>query len=140
MPYILCIPVKLTARYSMLERLNPYIEYPDIQIATEGALFGCVLSQLPRSLVIVSDDAGQFNILNHALCWIHAERTLAKIIAPSEKKRQILEEVREQIWKFYSELKDYKKSPNQKEKKRLSEKFRPVRLDLFLLVLCVICD
>ncbi|MCI5222549.1 MAG: transposase, partial [Candidatus Electrothrix sp. AR4] len=29
-----------------------------IQIATEGALFGCVLSQLPRSLVIVSDDAG----------------------------------------------------------------------------------
>ena len=94
-----------------------------IQIATEGALFGCVLSQLPRSLVIVSDDAGQFNILNHALCWIHAERTLAKIIAPSEKKRQILEEVREQIWKFYSELKDYKKSPSQKEKKRLSEKF-----------------
>ena len=28
MLYILCIPVKLTARYSMLERLNPYIEYP----------------------------------------------------------------------------------------------------------------
>jgi hypothetical protein len=94
-----------------------------IQIATEGALFGCVLAHIPRSLVIVSDDAGQFNILNHALCWIHAERTLAKIIAPSEKKRQILEEVREQIWKFYSELKDYKKSPSQKEKKRLSEKF-----------------
>ncbi|WLE97996.1 MAG: hypothetical protein QTN59_03985 [Candidatus Electrothrix communis] len=100
-----------------------------IQIATEGALFGCVLSRLPRSLVIVSDDAGQFNILNHALCWIHAERTLAKIIAPSDEKRQILEEVREQIWKFYSELKNYKESPSQKEQNRLSEKFRPVRLD-----------
>lgn len=94
-----------------------------IQIATEGALFACVLSQLPRSLVIVSDDAGQFNILNHALCWIHAERTLSKIVAPSDEKRQILEEVREQIWQFYSELKVYKESPSQKEKNRLSEKF-----------------
>ncbi|WLE95221.1 MAG: transposase [Candidatus Electrothrix communis] len=97
-----------------------------IQIATEGALFGCVLSHIPRSLVIVSDDAGQFNILNHALCWIHAERTLAKIIAPSDEKRQILEEVREQIWKFYSELKNYKESPSQKEQNRLSEKFETI--------------
>lgn len=94
-----------------------------IQIATEGALFSCVLSQLPRSLVIVSDDAGQFNILNHALCWIHAERILAKIIAPSDEKRQILEEVRQQIWQFYDELKGYKESPNTKERHRLSEKF-----------------
>ena len=97
-----------------------------IQIATEGALFGCVLSQLPRSLVIVSDDAGQFNILNHALCWIHAERILAKIIAPSDNKRQILEEVRQQIWQFYSELKDYKEAPSQEEKNRLSEKFETI--------------
>jgi hypothetical protein len=28
-------------------------------------------------LAIVSDDAGQFNVLLHALCWIHAERVLA---------------------------------------------------------------
>lgn len=94
-----------------------------IQIATEGALFACVLSQLPGSLVIVSDDAGQFNILNHALCRIHAERTSAEIIAPGDEKRQILEEVREQIRQFYSELKVYKESPSQKEKNRLSEKF-----------------
>ena len=83
-----------------------------IQIATEGALFACVLSQLPGSLVIVSDDAGQFNILNHALCRIHAERTSAEIIAPGDEKRQILEEVREQIRQFYSELKVYKESPS----------------------------
>ena len=97
-----------------------------IQIATEGALFGCVLSQLPGSLVIVSDDAGQFNILNHALCWIHAERILAKIIAPGDKKRQILEEVRREIWKFYNELKGYKESPTQKEQNRLAENFETI--------------
>jgi len=97
-----------------------------IQIATEGALFGCVLSHIPRSLVIISDDAGQFNILNHALCWIHAERTLAKIIAPSDEKRQILEDVRQQIWKFYGKLKDYTESPSQKEQNRLDEKFETI--------------
>jgi len=27
----------------------------------------------------MSDDAGQFNILLHALCWIHAKRTINKL-------------------------------------------------------------
>lgn len=94
-----------------------------VKIATEGALFGCVLSQIPRSLVIVSDAAGQFNILNHALCWIHAERTLSKLIAPSAEKQQILEDVRKQVWQFYDELKAYKESPNENDKIRLQEKF-----------------
>ncbi len=94
-----------------------------IKIATEGALFGCVLSQIPRSLVIVSDDAGQFNILNHALCWIHAERTLSKLISPSAKKLHILEDVRKQVWQFYDELKAYKQSPNETDKILLQEKF-----------------
>ena len=97
-----------------------------IQIATEGALFGCVLSHIPGSLVIISDDAGQFNILNHALCWIHAERILAKIIAPGDKKRQILKNVRQQIWKFYGELKNYTESPSQKEQNRLDEEFETI--------------
>ena len=94
-----------------------------VKIATEGALFGSVLSQIPESLVIVSDDAGQFNILHHALCWIHAERTLAKLIVPSIVKQKTLEDVRKQVWEFYDELKSYKISPDEKDKIRLQEKF-----------------
>ena len=94
-----------------------------VKIATEGALFGCVISHVPRSLVIVSDDAGQFNILNHALCWIHAERTLSKLVAPSDEKRQVLENVRKQVWQFYEELKAYKESPDQKNKALLQQEF-----------------
>jgi len=94
-----------------------------VKIATEGALFGSVLSQIPKGLVIVSDDAGQFNILDHALCWIHAERTLAKLIVPSTMKQQTLEDVRQQVWTFYDELKSYKVSPNEEDKIRLQEKF-----------------
>ncbi|MEA2114429.1 MAG: transposase [Thermodesulfobacteriota bacterium] len=94
-----------------------------VKIATEGALFGSVVSQIPKGLVIVSDDAGQFNILNHSLCWIHAERTLAKIIVPSTLKQQILEDVRKQVWDYYDELKAYKKSPTEEDKIRLLEEF-----------------
>jgi hypothetical protein len=42
------------------------------RIATEGALLGSVLAHgLCDDLVIISDDAGQFDILLHALCWVH---------------------------------------------------------------------
>ncbi len=94
-----------------------------IKIATEGALFGSVVSHVPKNLVIVSDDAGQFNILSHSLCWVHAERTLAKLIVPSNLKQQILEDVREQVWNFYDELKVYKNAPAEKDKIKLQEKF-----------------
>src|SRR5262249_16386991 len=42
-------------------------------IATEGALWGSVKAHglLPNT-VIVSDDAGQFKIGSHGLCWVHA--------------------------------------------------------------------
>ena len=106
-----------------LEELQ-IIKHRHIKIATEGAPIGSVLHHgLPKSLVIVSDDAGQFNILNHALCWIHAERTLNKLIAPNEERRKTLEEVRKQVWEFYNDLKDYKISPDETKKIQLDDKF-----------------
>ena len=100
------------------------INHRHIKIATEGALLGSVLHHgLPKSLVIVSDDAGQFNILNHALCWIHAERGINKLIAPSDEKRKILEDVRKQIWDFYDDLKAYKICPDKTKKAQLKDRF-----------------
>jgi hypothetical protein len=45
---------------------------PDpVQIATEGALWGSVQShEFLRDAVIVSDDAGQFAVGQHGLCWV----------------------------------------------------------------------
>ncbi|WP_446012179.1 IS66 family transposase [Candidatus Electrothrix sp.] len=94
-----------------------------IQIATEGALLANLLFHIPKKLVIVSDDAGQFNILSHSLCWVHAERTLAKLIVPSTKKQEVLEKVRQQVWDFYDELKTYKENPSEKENVRLQKAF-----------------
>ena len=78
---------------------------------------------LPQSLGIVSDDAGQFNILDHALCWIHAERTLNKIIPSNDKEREALQEIREQLWKLYNDLKAYKAAPTEAEKQALAARF-----------------
>jgi len=100
------------------------VNHRHIKIATEGALIGSVLHHgLPKNLVIVSDDAGQFNILNHALCWIHAERTLNKLIAPNEEKRKILEDVRKQVWDLYNDLKAYKDYPDETKKAQLEKRF-----------------
>ncbi len=54
---------------------NNIITKRHIRIATEGVLLGTLIdSGFPVDLVIMSDDAGQFDILLHALCWIHADR------------------------------------------------------------------
>jgi len=52
-----------------------------VRIVTEGALLASVLSHgVSPDLAVVSDDAGQFRVLCHSLCWIHAERILAKLV------------------------------------------------------------
>jgi hypothetical protein len=49
-------------------------------IAAEGALWGAVVAHgFLDGMVIVSDDAGQFNVGLHALCWVHAERLIHKL-------------------------------------------------------------
>jgi hypothetical protein len=95
-----------------------------IQIATEGALLGSAFEYgFKADMVIVSDDAGQFNILLHSLCWIHAERTIHKLFGFNDNQSKALEETRSNIWDFYAELKKYKESPNIKEKQRLGARF-----------------
>ena len=95
-----------------------------IQIATEGALVGSIIEHgISKNLVIVSDDAGQFNVLLHALCWIHAERSINKITPMSEQGREDLEQVRKQLWQLYAELKAYKAKPQPAEAERLARVF-----------------
>lgn len=80
-----------------------------IQIATEGALTGSLLAHgFPTTMGIVSDDAGQFNVFRHALCWIHAERNINKLVPLNPTHAKHIEWVRCQIWDLYADLKAYK--------------------------------
>ncbi|HDH13119.1 MAG TPA: transposase, partial [Nitrospirae bacterium] len=63
------------------------------------------------------------NILLHALCWIHAERTIHKIVPFTDNQRSALESVRQRIWKFYADLKLYKENPAQEKKIQLQDRF-----------------
>lgn len=94
------------------------------RILTEGALIGSLFKHgVNSNLVIVSDDAGQFNILQHALCWIHAERTIHKLVPFNDKQRVDLEDVRNQVWEFYRSLKEYKLKPAMKKRHKLEQRF-----------------
>jgi hypothetical protein len=98
---------------------------PDpVQIATEGALWGSVKAHgfLPSG-VIVSDDAGQFNVGEHALCWVHAERLVHKLDTFTEQNRAAQASVRAAIWRFYGDLKAYRSAPSAARKAALTAEF-----------------
>ena len=94
------------------------------RIATEGALLGSVLDHgLSPDLAIVSDDAGQFNILLHGLCWVHTERLVHKLIPLNEAHGEGIARVRGQIWALYADLKAYKANPTTDAKVELQNRF-----------------
>ena len=94
------------------------------RIATEGALLGSILDHgVSSDLAIVSDDAGQFNVLRHGLCWVHAERLVHKLLPLNEAHRRDLAQVRGQIWSLYADLKAYKANPTAEAKAELQSRF-----------------
>jgi hypothetical protein len=93
-------------------------------IATEGALLGSVLHHgFPKDLPLVSDDAGQFKVLCHGLCWVHAERLIHTLVPLNPTHRQELAEVRGQLWELYAEMKAYKAHPLPEKKIDLEARF-----------------
>lgn len=83
----------------------------DRKIATEAALLGSAIAHgLSPDMKIMSDAAGQFNILIHALCWIHEERHYRKFIALTEAEHILIAGIRDMIWDLYEDLKRYKKA------------------------------
>src|SRR5690606_15438594 len=54
---------------------------PLIRMLGEAGIWGSIRHHgLLGSAVIVSDDAAQFRVGNHALFWVHAERLLLKLV------------------------------------------------------------
>ena len=98
---------------------------PDpVQIATEGALWGSIQEHdFLRDTVIVSDDAGQFAVGQHALCWIHAERLVHKLDTFTDDQRAAQQQLRSLIWQFYADLKDYRTTPTPWRRAQLRARF-----------------
>ncbi|WP_047454233.1 transposase [Rhizobium rhizogenes] len=83
-----------------------------IGVLAEAGLWGSIRHHgLLGDMVIVSDDAGQFRVGNHALCWIHAERLLQKLMPVKPKEARSVALVRDLVWRFYKMLKVWKQKP-----------------------------
>ncbi len=102
--------------------------HPDpIKIATEGALLGSIQAHgLLQDTVIVSDGAGQFRLADHALCWIHAERLVHKLIGFNDDQRRAIDITRELIWWLYRDLKLYKSEPSRQRAAQLRARFKRI--------------
>lgn len=98
---------------------------PDpVLIASEGALWGAIRHRgLLKDAVIVSDDAGQFHVGLHALCWVHAERLVHKLVPANDKQRNAVAVARRMIWWFYGRLKEYKLAPDPEQAALLRAQF-----------------
>jgi hypothetical protein len=95
------------------------------RIITEGALMGGLLAQgIPTTLSIVSDDAGQFNVFDHALCWIHAERIINRLIPLNAEHVKAVDDTREQLWQIYRDLKAYKLEPTASQAEDIKSRFK----------------
>jgi transposase IS66 family protein len=98
---------------------------PDpVRIATEGALWGSIKAHgFLCDSVILSDDAGQFDVGHHALCWVHAERLVHKLDAFTEHNRCEQQKLRALIWWFYRDLLAYKRDPSSRRKAQMKARF-----------------
>jgi hypothetical protein len=86
---------------------------PDpVKIATEGALWGSIKAHgFLVDGAIISDDAGQFAVGRHGLCWVHAERLVHKLDTFTDRQRQAQQRIRALIWWFYRDLLAYRQAP-----------------------------
>jgi hypothetical protein len=95
-----------------------------VQIATEGALWGSIhMHNFLQDAVVLSDDAGQFAVGRHALCWVHAERLVHKLETFTDPHRAAQQRVRALIWDCYADLRAYQANPSPKRRLSLRARF-----------------
>jgi hypothetical protein len=96
------------------------------RIVTEAALFGTLMHyELYVGQPLLSDDAGQFKILGllHALCWLHAERSIRKLVPLNPREQEAIDGVRDAVWKYYQRLRAYRETPTPQRKAALERDF-----------------
>ena len=95
-----------------------------VRIATEGAVLGSLIAHgVSPELTVLSDGAGQFDVFVHALCWLHVERPLERLVPHNEKHRQAIEQIRQRIWELYTGLKAYRQAATMAVREALGKQF-----------------
>ena len=105
---------------------------PDpVRATSEAAPWGAIEAEgLLGHAVIVSDDAGQFRLGDHALCWVHAERLVYKLVPANDKQSNAVKVARRMIWWFYRRLKEYKRAPSPQQASLLGHSMQAKGVEL----------
>jgi hypothetical protein len=96
------------------------------RLLTEAALWGSLMDHdLYLDQPLLSDDAAQFKLLGfaHGLCWLHAERHVARLIPLSRREQAAYDRSRDAIWHFYQRLKAYRQRPTARKRQYLERRF-----------------
>jgi hypothetical protein len=105
-----------------ISRLKHSLE--PVRLASEGAVWGSIVSHgLLPDTVIVSDDAGQFEVGRHALCWVHAERLVHKLDTFNAAQFWMQQRIRLRIRWLYADLKGYCRDPTPARRSALRRRF-----------------
>ncbi len=122
---------------------NKWLTYEQIEerMATDLARLGkqqkaCVLeaaaltayhaqATMPVLEILMSDDAPQFKWLSQeqALCWIHDGRHYKKLTPHVPHYQKLLADFRGKYWAYYTELEQYRATPNETDAAQLRQKF-----------------
>ena len=103
------------------------IMHPDQRrMLTEAALWGSLMDHdLYIDQPLLSDDAAQFKLLGfaHGLCWLHAERHVARLIPLNAREQAAYDRTRDAIWRYYQRLKAYRAQPTPRKRQGLEQRF-----------------
>lgn len=101
------------------------------RMLTEAALWGSLMDHdFYVRQPLLSDDAAQFKLWGfaHGLCWLHAERHVARLIPLGPRERKAYDRARDAIWRYYQRLQAYRQAPTPRQQRRLEQRFDQVFL------------
>lgn len=124
------VSLSLSSKFTTLTEWEQFLKERNIvraievRFLTEAALYASVIQNgIPRNLGVHSDDAGQFDVFIHSLCWVHEERHYRKLIMTTDESRTELARAQDQIWTLYQALKTYKDSPSKGAEESIEKEF-----------------
>lgn len=95
-----------------------------VRTITEGGLLSSLISHgFKADMRIVSDDAPQFSLFLHALCWLHSERKITGLIPTTKQQEKEIKKVLNRFWGVYKALKAFRAKPLAEKVKKIEKSF-----------------
>ncbi len=100
-------------------------EHPKLrQTISAAMLYGSLVHHgFDRHMVTFSDGARQFDVFDHAQCWLHAERPLDKVIPVNEHQANAQYWCLNWFWDIYRDLKAFKVAPSEEMANKIRQGF-----------------